>query len=298
VSRSPDRAPLEHRAFVGPLDLYDIVAAWQFSLLAFLGLREHHTLLDIGCGSLRGGKLFIPYLAPSNYYGIEPNAWLIEDGIAYEVGRDQVALKRPTFSHDPDFTLTTFGRTFDYLLAQSIFSHAGQRQIARCLSQARLVMEPRSMFAATFNEWQPGAADEQNYSGEEWVYPGSTYFTFDRMVELAHEQGLECRRLDWVHPGGQTWTMFTRPDHDGDVAATLAASGVAEPAGPSRISDGTIIAWKGHPNIYIVERGRKRAFQDWESYLRCGGAPDGSSIVALSDHEFLAVPAGPPIPRE
>lgn len=44
-----------YRAFVGPPEKYGVVSAMQFNLLTFLGLREDHYLLDIGCGSLRGG---------------------------------------------------------------------------------------------------------------------------------------------------------------------------------------------------------------------------------------------------
>src|ERR1700733_7755663 len=129
-----DYAP--HRKFVGPPEKYDLATAGQFSLLTALGLREDHTLLDIGCGSLRGGRLFIPYLAPEKYFGIEPEQWLIDQGIAAEVGRDLADIKKPAFSNDSNFTLSTFGRTFDFMLAQSIFSHATQKQIRQCLSEA------------------------------------------------------------------------------------------------------------------------------------------------------------------
>src|SRR5262245_46565510 len=59
-SARPPEGMAEHRDFVGPVERYDIVAAMMFSLLAALGLRGHHRLLDIGCGSLRVGRLLIP----------------------------------------------------------------------------------------------------------------------------------------------------------------------------------------------------------------------------------------------
>src|SRR5260221_10635897 len=62
----------DYRAFVGPEDGYDRMSAMQFNLLTFLGLREDHYPLYIGCGSLRAGRLFIPYLKPGRYFGIEP----------------------------------------------------------------------------------------------------------------------------------------------------------------------------------------------------------------------------------
>ena len=76
-----------YRAYVGPPTDYDLVGAMQFNLLTNLGLREEHYLLDIGCGSLRAGKLLIPYLVPGRYFGIEPERWLIEEGIDNELGQ-------------------------------------------------------------------------------------------------------------------------------------------------------------------------------------------------------------------
>ena len=101
-----------YRAFVGPPERYDLVGALQFNLITYLGLRDTHYLLDIGCGSLRSGRLFISYLLPGRYYGIEPAHWLIEDGIKHEIGEDLIKIKRPTFSYENSFELSQFGRNF------------------------------------------------------------------------------------------------------------------------------------------------------------------------------------------
>ncbi|MFP8873463.1 MAG: hypothetical protein VCB42_02780, partial [Myxococcota bacterium] len=65
-----------YTAYVGPPRDYDSMGATQFRLLCTLGLREHHRLLDFGCGSLRAGRFLIPYLKPGHYHGVEPNRWL------------------------------------------------------------------------------------------------------------------------------------------------------------------------------------------------------------------------------
>jgi hypothetical protein len=62
-----DTIKKDYRSYVGPSDEYDIMGATQFNLLTSLGLRENHTLLDFGCGSLRAGRLFITYLTKSRY---------------------------------------------------------------------------------------------------------------------------------------------------------------------------------------------------------------------------------------
>src|SRR6187551_1973535 len=116
----------QYRAYVGPPEDYDLIAAMAFNLLTTLGLRQHHSLLDIGCGSLRIGRLLIPYLNRGKYFGVEPNKWLVEEGIRRELGETLVQIKRLTFffSDLPD-TIEQAETAFDFALAQSIFSHCG-----------------------------------------------------------------------------------------------------------------------------------------------------------------------------
>ena len=196
----------DYRSWVGDPHRYDVVAASQFGLLTQLGLREHHHLLDIGCGSLRGGRLFIPYLLPGRYYGIEPQAWLIEEGIRHEVGRDLVRIKRPTFAHVADFRLTVLGRRFDYVLAQSVFSHASQAQIRRCLEELVQVLAPTGMFVATFLE------GTEDYEEEEWVYPECVPYRRESMERLVSSFGLRFATLDWPHPAQQRWFLAAHAD--------------------------------------------------------------------------------------
>jgi SAM-dependent methyltransferase len=196
----------DYRGFVGPSEKFDLISAVQFNLLTFLDLREDHYLLDVGCGSLRAGKLFIPFLLPGRYHGIEPEQWLIDEGIRNELGEDILGVKKPVFSNDKDFTLSAFDRKFDYILAHSIFSHAAERQISRCLSEARKVMKPTSLFVATF------AKGDDDYSGDEWVYPGFVMYTEDRMRTLFGEQGLASSILNWPHPEFQVWIVAALQD--------------------------------------------------------------------------------------
>jgi SAM-dependent methyltransferase len=198
-----------HRAYVGALGDYDFAAAWQFGFLTLaLGLREFHRVLEIGCGSLRAARLLIPYLLPDHYCGLEPNAWLVDAGIGKEVGADLIRLKRPVFRHDADFGLSRFGRSFDVLLAQSIFSHTSQSQLAGCLAEARRVLAPQGVFAATYLE---GSAD---YQGESWVYPECVTYTHSTIHRLAAAAGLGCRRLDWGNQNRQQWVVFHAIEHD------------------------------------------------------------------------------------
>src|ERR1041385_7119328 len=155
-----------YRAYVGPPEDYDLIAAMTFNLLTTLGLRQHHSLLDIGCGSLRIGRLLIPYLNRGKYCGIEPNEWLVDEGIRRELGETLVQIKRPTFffSDSPDM-ITQAKIAFDFAVAQSIFSHCGLDLIKGWLSAISPSLAQNGALVATF------LIGEEDSAQTGWIYP-------------------------------------------------------------------------------------------------------------------------------
>src|SRR5205809_7539332 len=75
-----------YRAYVGPPEDYDLIAAMTFNLLTTLGLRQHHSLIDIGCGSLRLGQLLIPCLNPGKYFRVAPDSGVESGGLQPQIG--------------------------------------------------------------------------------------------------------------------------------------------------------------------------------------------------------------------
>ncbi|MDH5681657.1 MAG: class I SAM-dependent methyltransferase [Spirochaetota bacterium] len=237
---------IKYRATVGPPENYDLMGAFVFNLLTFLGLRESHKLLDIGCGSLRGGRLFIIYLLTGNYYGIEPQQWLIDDGINNELSKQLVENKQPHFSNDDNFNLSLFNEQFDYILAQSIFSHASESQIRKSMREAKKVMKPESVFVATF------FIGEENYEGDEWVYPGRTTYTMEKMTQMIEEEGLICKKTNWPHPHGQTWIAVLMKSAPGNVLK--AVDGIF--GGTNQLLDNTG-KWLKEKNMKIQNENQK-----------------------------------------
>ncbi len=192
-----------YRAFVGPPEDYDLVSAMTFGLLTALGLRQHHSVLDIGCGSLRVGRLLIPYLNCGGYTGFEPNRWLVEEGVAKECGSEQIAIKQPQFIFDADPSRLDTSALFDFALAQSIFSHAGLELVSTWLGVLSKHLERTGALIATFVE-----ADEDD-ADLGWVYPECVAYRRSTMAGLARDHGFKFRVLDWRHPR-QTWCLFAR----------------------------------------------------------------------------------------
>lgn len=197
-----------YRAFVGPPGDYDLVAAMTFSLLAVLGCRQQHRVLDIGCGSLRVGRLLIPYLNAGGYTGLDPNAWLVECGISRETGQDQVRIKAPRFViADNASQLVAEGARFDFIVAQSIFSHCGADLLQAWLeSFAQLA----AIDGTALVTWIEGPADTDAIG---WVYPGCVAFTAATMQRMAAAHGLSFVPLHWRHPR-QRWALLAQPGYD------------------------------------------------------------------------------------
>jgi len=201
-------APGDHhyRAFVGPPDRFDFMSGTQFCLLFTLGLRDHHRVLDFGCGSLRLGRLLIPFLQPDRYFGIEPETWLIDDGLDHELGRDAVRLKRPRFSADPGFDCRVFGETFDHIVAQSILTHTGPDLARRFLAGAAQSVTADGLVAFSYYR---GPEERPTLPGDGWYYPDCVAFSEEQMLALVSEAGLHGRAIPWYHPASR-WIVASR----------------------------------------------------------------------------------------
>lgn len=162
-------------------------------LLFLLGLREQHKLLDFGCGSLRSGRLLIPYLQAGHYFGIDPNQWLIDAEIEQEIGRSILDLKQPRFDNNADCQLSVFNTRFDFIHAHSILTHAPKTMLHQFFSEAAKVLENNGLILATFTK---GKTD---YAGEDWLYPQQTFYTQATFQSVLEQHGLSYEFLRIKH---------------------------------------------------------------------------------------------------
>lgn len=220
-----------YRAWVGPPEDYDTIAALQVSLLLAAGLKETHSLADVGCGSLRAGRMFIPYLRPGNYHGVEPEQWLVEEGLDKELGRAILEVKRPKFRCVSDFSLEEFGTRFDFVVAQSVFSHTHVDLLRLALGKIAGTLAPDGKLFAT---WVEGQREKQ---GTGWIHKGARQYTWENLEGHLRESGLVARRLDWPHPR-QSWFVAARPQDEASIEALAGTLRDPRPGwiekGPSR----------------------------------------------------------------
>jgi SAM-dependent methyltransferase len=195
---------LGHREFVG--GLWSEMAHLQFGFLTSQGLRPSHVFLDIGCGSLRAGRLLIPYLEPGNYLGIDKHRELIEAGKANEIEPATLEAKRPELLASDCFSFDLFSRRPDFCLAQSLFSHLGERDIGLCFRKLTAFVEPGCRFFASFWETSiPVPQLARSHSNRAF------YYTRHKMETFGRDFGWEPRYIgDWNHPREQMMIEYVR----------------------------------------------------------------------------------------
>lgn len=202
----------EHRSFVG--GLWDEIGSLQFEFLLERGLLPSHRLIDIGCGALRCGIPLIRFLDEGNYYGLDLNASLIDAG-RHELEKEALAAKRPTLLVNDRFEIDRFRMSFDFAIAQSVFTHLDLNLIARCLVETRAQMKSGGKFFATFFE-APHPAHIEPITQQ----PGDIvtnfdcdpfHYSFSEIEWLAGISGLSARLIgDWNHPRNQKMLELSR----------------------------------------------------------------------------------------
>lgn len=194
---------VKRSSFCGPVDQYDYMGAMQFVNLFMLGLRRYHNLLDFGCGSLRFGRFAIQYLDSGNYFAIEPKKDLVDEGIKLNHLEQLIEAKNPKFRFSNDCNMAAFGTKFDFVIAQSVFTHMAKTQINRTLRFAFKTMKSTSIFLLNY---RPGGGD---YEGKNWTQKNIKYkpATIKGLIE---KNGLKCSPVHLIHTHLQHWLMVRK----------------------------------------------------------------------------------------
>ncbi|MFE1249373.1 class I SAM-dependent methyltransferase [Streptomyces sp. NPDC058735] len=163
------------------------IGRMQFDYLVGHGLRPHHRMLDIGCGNLRAGRLFIGHLDTGHYYGIDISPHILlaaQDTLVAE--RLQAKLPHLTLADDLTFAFLPEAH-FDVVHAHSVFSHSPLHVIEECFAHVGRILAPGGFFDFTFDRTE---GEEHQVLHEDFYYRTGT------LTGLAARHGLHARFMD------------------------------------------------------------------------------------------------------
>lgn len=204
-----------HRALIG--GLWNEIGDLQMNFLLASGLQRDSTLLDLGCGSLRLGVRAVGYLDTGRYWGTDINESLLEAGYQKEITPAGLNSKLPRTQliKDEGFSLTGLPRHFDFIIAQSLFTHLPLNHLRLCLHNLGMHLSgPSRFFLTAFIVGQQDACRLTRHEpGGVVTYPHRDpyHHTVDDLRYAAKDLPWRIEDVtDWGHPRGQRMAILTR----------------------------------------------------------------------------------------
>ncbi|MEN8183957.1 MAG: class I SAM-dependent methyltransferase [Myxococcota bacterium] len=156
--RTTGRRGTRH-GLVGRPHLWKAKRQFQIDFLRAQGLEPHHQLLDLGCGTLRGGIVLIDYLDEAHYTGVEVRSEALAEG-RKELAEAGLEHKRPRLVQCDDVSSLFLDQRFDYVWAFSVLIHMEDEILDACLGCVARHLDAEGVFLANVNvgeEGRPGA---------------------------------------------------------------------------------------------------------------------------------------------
>ena len=200
----------------------------QLDFLVDEGLRPHHFLLDVACGSFRGDRHFIQNLDEGHYAGIDKNPTLLEEGRKRSLKPPSLLERKPKlhqvgFRGQPQDLGTLLKQSYDYIWVHALFDHMPPATIRVCLRNLANVLKASGRLYATIFLNPHGATFREpiihprkgSLTGAVVTYPDREYwhhpleFFTDALKEIP-QLDLDACLYDYPHPLGLRVLRFRR----------------------------------------------------------------------------------------
>jgi SAM-dependent methyltransferase len=184
--------PAERRhARVGPAHLWEMKRAFQVEFLRRMGLERRQRLLDLGCGTLRGGLPLIEYLDAGHYTGIDVRAEVLDEARS-ELAEAGLAHKAPVLLHARALGELELATRFDVIWSFSVLIHLDDAALEQAFAFAARHLAPHGSFLG--NVLLPGPSGPGSRGGSERQWQGFPVVTRSldayRAAGAHHDLGL------------------------------------------------------------------------------------------------------------
>ena len=199
-----------HREVIG--GLWDEMGALQLDFLISRGLKAEHFLLDLGCGSGRLAVKAVPYLAQDRYHGLDISPSLLQAAREeVEAGGFGNRISGRTFHATSDFRPAAEMPAFDYVIAQSVFTHLPLERFGAALDAIRSHVKPGARFYATFFTAVAGTHKMHHKRGGVTTYidRDPIHFAVEEIIGMERQKGWLANWIgEWNHPRDQQMAEF------------------------------------------------------------------------------------------
>lgn len=191
------------------------VGRLQYRFLRSEGLKSSHKLLDVGCGTFRGGRFIIEFLKRGNYYGLDEKrsaiAWGKRHALKKLMGKKPHLFTLEMGSKLVDLAQVLKFTGFDYVWMHAFLDHIGPTKVESVLySVGKVLADDGCIYATSFivpggkrlARWGKQKVETYSYQ-DPWHYTmafleGAAVnagLYIDGCPEYAHPLGLTMLRL-------------------------------------------------------------------------------------------------------
>jgi cyclopropane fatty-acyl-phospholipid synthase-like methyltransferase len=179
-------APPNRHALVGPPGQWEMKRRFQFEFLCSRGLRVEHRLLDIGCGTLRGGIPLIEYLEIGHYTGIEARGGVLDEG-RKELAEAGLEHKLPLLIEASDPAHVQLEQPVDIAWAFSVLFHMTDNFVDSYLALVARSLADAGAFYANVNL---GDREPDGWQGFPVLWRSESFY-----ADLGSSHGLVMSRI-------------------------------------------------------------------------------------------------------
>ncbi len=188
------RARHRHSA-VGAAGLWKMKRRFQIGFLRDRGLKPNEDLLDLGCGTLRGGIPIIDYLEARRYTGLDVREEVIDEA-GREVAEENLGGKEPNLVFVPTLDGLDLGRRFDIIWAFQVIIHMTDELLSGATEFIALHLRSRGKAYVTVrvgsprsNEWQgfPAVRRPLEFYEERFGAAGLRVLDLGPLTDFGHD---------------------------------------------------------------------------------------------------------------